>query len=75
MYYRLGRTFFACLDLQMPFDWRKLDQMFDPVIFKSLKVQHVFQYLRRIERNQDLYNVNATKVEGDMAECLECLLR
>ena len=62
-------------DVRKPPDYTDHDRLFDPIEFKSTTFQRPFQYLKRLDTNCKLNDVNTNVPEGDKKQCLNTLLR
>ena len=62
-------------DVRKPPDYTDHDRLFDSIEFKSTTFQRPFQYLKRLDTNCRLDDVNANVPEGDKKQCLNTLLR
>ena len=62
-------------DVEKPPDYTDHDRLFDPIEFKSTKFQRPFQYLKRLDTNSKLSDVNPDNPEGDRKQCLDILLK
>ena len=62
-------------DKRRPPDYTDQDRLFDAQEFKSPTFQRPFQYLKRLDTNCKLNDVNAHIPEGDKKQCLTTLLK
>ncbi|XP_052217509.1 E3 ubiquitin-protein ligase rnf213-alpha-like [Dreissena polymorpha] len=51
------------------------DQVFDDTIFRSSDFQRAFQYLLKLEKNNSMLEVDATKCVGSPNDCLSVFMR
>ncbi|XP_052216221.1 E3 ubiquitin-protein ligase rnf213-alpha-like isoform X4 [Dreissena polymorpha] len=51
------------------------DQVFDDTVFRSSDFQRTFQYLLKLEKENSMLEVDATKIVGSPADCLAVLMR
>lgn len=56
-------------------DYSESDLVFDETEFSSAVFQRPFQYLRRLDEDEELTDVNPEEPEGDKQKCLVVLLR
>ncbi|CAC5418278.1 RNF213 [Mytilus coruscus] len=62
-------------DARRPPDYTDHDRLFDGIEFKSPTFQRPYQYLKRLDTNCRLDDVNANIPEEDKKQCLNTLLR
>ncbi|XP_063404431.1 E3 ubiquitin-protein ligase rnf213-alpha-like [Mytilus trossulus] len=62
-------------DVRRPPDYTDHDRLFDGIEFKSPTFQRPYQYLKRLDTNCRLDDVNANIPEEDKKQCLNTLLR
>ncbi|CAC5422256.1 RNF213 [Mytilus coruscus] len=63
------------LDQNLPKDYHESDLVFDETEFTSAVFQRPFQYLRRLDEEEELADINLEEPEGDKQKCLVVLLR
>ncbi|CAG2226872.1 RNF213 [Mytilus edulis] len=63
------------LDQNLPKDYSESDLVFDESEFSSAVFQRPFQYLRKLDEDEELTDVNPEEPEGDKQKCLVVLLR
>ncbi|XP_071137099.1 E3 ubiquitin-protein ligase rnf213-alpha-like [Mytilus edulis] len=62
-------------NIRRPADYTDHDRLFDGIEFKSPTFQRPYQYLKRLDTNCRLDDVNAQIPDGDKKQCLNTLLK